>query len=468
MNPCNLKLSLEPLEPRRILAALTVTNNSDLVDGDVSSVSALVASPGPDGISLREAIEATNATPGADEITFDFGHDGPETIVLGGSELHISDDLTINGPGAELLAIDGDGESRVLRVDDGDADGQITAEISEISIVGGNASGEIEVEPGGRNGGGVYSLEDLSLVGAVVQDNVAEVFGGGLFIQHPGSLVLHGGSIVGNKANAGGGVANQGTAVIANSLVADNVSDFAGGGIALQGELTLINSSVINNVLLAESDEVRGGGIEVWHYWWYGELHSTNSIIANNVGGDVWAVEPSEDHAHANFYGMNIMAESALYPSSSRSSISITGPNILNVDPMLDENGIPLPGSPAIDAGEASLAVDSEGNPLKWDARGEGYHRVLGSSVDIGAFEAPGFLPGDSTNDGLVALDDFSIVKNNFGEAAQGHLDGDFNGDGMVDLLDFNLLKANFGEQLMQDQALAAAALFAGLEEDEE
>jgi len=43
---------------------ITVTNASVAVNGDISSVNALVANPGPDGISLPEAVMATNKDPG--------------------------------------------------------------------------------------------------------------------------------------------------------------------------------------------------------------------------------------------------------------------------------------------------------------------------------------------------------------------------------------------------------------------
>ena len=60
---------------------ITVTAASDDSDGNVSSVAALAANPGPDGtISLREAIEAINATPGQHEISFAR----PMTIRVGG------------------------------------------------------------------------------------------------------------------------------------------------------------------------------------------------------------------------------------------------------------------------------------------------------------------------------------------------------------------------------------------------
>lgn len=51
-------------------AELVVSTTSDDVNGDISSPAALVADPGPDGISLREAILATNAAPGTSRITF--------------------------------------------------------------------------------------------------------------------------------------------------------------------------------------------------------------------------------------------------------------------------------------------------------------------------------------------------------------------------------------------------------------
>ncbi len=43
---------------------LVVNTTSDEVNGDVASPGALKANPGPDGISLREAIEAANKVPG--------------------------------------------------------------------------------------------------------------------------------------------------------------------------------------------------------------------------------------------------------------------------------------------------------------------------------------------------------------------------------------------------------------------
>lgn len=47
-----------------------MTANSDATNGDVRTVAGLLANPGPDGISLAEAIQATNSDPGIYTIRF--------------------------------------------------------------------------------------------------------------------------------------------------------------------------------------------------------------------------------------------------------------------------------------------------------------------------------------------------------------------------------------------------------------
>src|SRR2546423_583644 len=40
----------EPLERRRLLAVVTVTNTTDVINGNTNSIAALIAAPGGDGI----------------------------------------------------------------------------------------------------------------------------------------------------------------------------------------------------------------------------------------------------------------------------------------------------------------------------------------------------------------------------------------------------------------------------------
>ena len=52
--------------------SLVVSTNDDVVNGDTSSPCALIANPGPDGISLREALLAANNATGSGTITVTF------------------------------------------------------------------------------------------------------------------------------------------------------------------------------------------------------------------------------------------------------------------------------------------------------------------------------------------------------------------------------------------------------------
>lgn len=55
-------------------------------------------------------------------------------------------------------------------------------------------------------------------------------------------------------------------------------------------------------------------------------------------------------------------------------------------------------------------------------------------------------VPGDINGDGAVDLQDFGILKANFGSGTT-RSEGDFDGDGQVDLFDFGILKENFAKQ---------------------
>ena len=69
------RFNLEPLEPRRVLATLTVTSPSDSGSG-----------------SLREAVDIANASVGHDTIVFDVAL-GTHEIRLNSSEITITDAL---------------------------------------------------------------------------------------------------------------------------------------------------------------------------------------------------------------------------------------------------------------------------------------------------------------------------------------------------------------------------------------
>jgi len=240
-SPRTRSLRYEPLEDRRMLAVITVTTDQDIVDFN-------------DGVtSLREAIFAANTVPGHHEIVFDFGHDGPATILLTLGELQITDDLTITGPGASLLTIDASGNdptpdekngdgSRVFHVIGGSAIQFVSVELVGLRLTGGDSPGA---------GGAIYSsFTNLSLTDSVVEENSAAAAGGGVFVINGNNPFpqpdLHG-------------------VVLNRTTVANNLSAQYGGGIAVQGRaLTVFDSTIQNNTVSALGvGALSGGGIHV-------------------------------------------------------------------------------------------------------------------------------------------------------------------------------------------------------------
>lgn len=127
------------------------------------------------------------------------------------------------------------------------------------------------------------------------------------------------------------------------------------------------------------------------------------------------------------------------------------------IDPLLGplaDNGGPsfthalLPGSPAIDAGDAG-AVAGVGNTPLFDQRGSEFSRVAGGRIDIGAFEVQNAtLVADGNGDGWVDGLDYLLWAANYGTSPgpDGDVsDGDYNDDGAVDGLDYLLWASNYG-----------------------
>src|SRR5262249_7920792 len=110
------RLSVERLEDRTVPSTFTVHNLAD-------------SGPG----SLRQAILDANTQPGADLIRFaPAARDG--TIALTTGELTITDDLILDGPGADRLAVSGNDASRVFQIN-----GSIRVTIDGLTISHGRA-----------------------------------------------------------------------------------------------------------------------------------------------------------------------------------------------------------------------------------------------------------------------------------------------------------------------------------------
>jgi hypothetical protein len=157
--------------------------------------------------------------------TITFAPNVTGTIDLTSGELLINKSLTINGPGANLLAIrrssaGGTPTFRILNI----ASADVTAALSGLTIASGNTSG---------NGGGVANVGTLTITDSSISANVSGGggSGGGGGIHNTGTLSVVGSTISGNQASGyGGGICNAGTLNLTNSTISGNSATLTGGG----------------------------------------------------------------------------------------------------------------------------------------------------------------------------------------------------------------------------------------------
>lgn len=377
--------------------------------------------------SLRQAI--IDATDGD---TIDFNLAGcPCTIQPISAGYEINESLNILGPGADRLAIRGDmiadvNRRLIFNIFSG------TVMIDGLTITAGRGLGS----------GGISSAGNLTITDSVVSDNLSG-FGGGII--NSGTLTVERCAIAGNSGTANGGVANFGTATIVNTTISGN-STLQGGGIYSSGTLTVTNSTITNNH--AGTNIVLGGsGINIAG----GTATVNNTIIAANYR--------SNDGTQDDILGTITVANNDLVGNAAfaggvthgvnGSIVGNGGVGIINIASVIEttlaNNGGPtqthalVAGSPARDAGNNALAINGDNMPLINDQRGTGFPRIVGGTVDIGAYELP--LP-DSDGDGVPDANDNCVSTPNpdqldtDGDGAGNACDADDDNDGVADGVD--------------------------------
>ncbi|MBD2488826.1 choice-of-anchor Q domain-containing protein [Aulosira sp. FACHB-615] len=226
--------------------------------------------------SLQQAVLNANASAGKDLIRFTgglFTDNIADTISLGGSSLFITDDLSIDGRGSNLLTVSGNYNfaqdnniSRVFEIANG-----ITVDIEGLTIANGYATDT-------RGGGGVYNAGNLTLRNVAVSNNFSGGQdssgnnGGGIYNSNSGILRLNNSTVTANYAGQvdaediedifyagdGGGIYNAGVVTLNNSAINDNSAGYYndsyfpdnlgnGAGIYNTGTLTANNSTINNN-----------------------------------------------------------------------------------------------------------------------------------------------------------------------------------------------------------------------------
>ncbi len=275
--------------------------------------------------SLREAIvDDADSRP----VTFAPALVGM-TITLS-SPLVIQSDLTIDGSAAPGLIVSGGGITGVITVA---RSAQVT--LRDLSVENGN---NVKGGPGGIFNGGTLTLDSVT--------------------------VAHN-----RTSDSGGGIENLGTLTIIDSTIADNTatSAFGGGGIASLGKLTLLDSTISGNLAFT------GGGLYV--------TDGTTTLRDTIVAGNRVTVADPDIVGAVNSLGHNLVGY------TNGDVTGLVASDLTGVDPVLGPlaaNGGPtftlalLPGSPAIDGGDATGAPS-------FDQRG--LPRIVNGAIDIGAYE---------------------------------------------------------------------------------
>jgi fibronectin-binding autotransporter adhesin len=186
------------------------------------------------------------------------------TITLTSGELLVDKSVTIRGPGATKLIVNGTAASRVFHIAPA-----TSVAISGLTIANGHASDDAGSFPANA-GGGIYSDHArLTVSDCTVSGNAAR-YGGGIFSNNEsgdGSLSVVTCTASGNSARFGGGIYNDGEGGSANltlnrSVVNDNTADFGGAGIYNDGEANGIATLVlVTTALKNNSAGIVGGAI---------------------------------------------------------------------------------------------------------------------------------------------------------------------------------------------------------------
>lgn len=311
------------------IPSLTVTSTSDTIskiDGQTSLREALAYAATLTG---AQTVDFSDTTTGG-SVNF---HDAvPDTILLGGTELEVIGNVTIDGPGADLLKIDGNAASRVFLLSGVDPAIEITFRSLTVANGASTTGAGVRVRDGilnvencafednvaTDNGGAIDSdAVTLNLIDSVFLNNEAEE-GGAASIDSDGagrrchfegnrsvedggavsfsatSFVFSESTFIANEAtDEGGAIDNNGNdLLLVNCTLSGNTAGTAGGGINNQDGLTLVNCTVVGN--RADADGVEqsvgtpdegfgGGGIRTDDD--RGIVTLFNTIVAGNRRG---------------------------------------------------------------------------------------------------------------------------------------------------------------------------------------
>lgn len=324
--------------------------------------------------SLRNAIADAPA-----DSTIEFATNlSGGTITLGGTQLSIDKDLTIDASSLPNgITIDANYASRIIEISSGR-----TVTLSRLTIINGRASG----------GGGILNYGILTINNCTLWENAATTGdGGGGIYNNSGTLILNNSTLYSNTAGDGAGIWNNNNGFVTlNSctLYGNQALLFYGSATNYGGGIWNEGSTVtLNHCTLSGNRAVGGGGI----YNDSGVLNLKNSIVADNTlsgfgfGPDIY----QSLTVFNSFTGVNFIGDTS--GAGTLSGNYLTGDPELG--PLINSGGptftmSPYPGSPVIDPSggdlTSSFMTDQRGLPRVVDGDASGGPAV----VDIGAVES--------------------------------------------------------------------------------
>lgn len=213
--------------------------------------------------SIHDAVAASNASGGPDQILFDFDFSAPEDILLGSAIPEIEGEVAITGPGSDQLEIDGDDTFQILLV------AAVTGDLTLSGVTLDN--GFLVTDVYGSTGGGAIRIGGL---GSAKLDDVAvtrssAANGGAILVSALGALEVSDSRFANNEVDyqygLGGAISASSqteVTVESSSFEANSVDEGSGGAISAAGDLTIRDSSFTGNSggVYTSGSAVRGQG----------------------------------------------------------------------------------------------------------------------------------------------------------------------------------------------------------------
>jgi parallel beta-helix repeat protein len=288
--------------------------------------------------------------------------------------------------------------------------GRERSTLDGFTITGGNAT----------NGGGVYLYSCTPTIAHnTIRANTAAALGGGLYSYGSPPVIVNNAFLDNSAGTTGGGLWVYGVpATIANNLIAGNSAPSQGGGFHLYASASTVagnlitgntgdglyvigsSATIVNNTITGNS----GMGLYTGGF----SPSITNTIVAFNASGVSRAGSATFTlRANCVFGNATYDYSGIADPTGTAGNISANPLFVQNPDPNTPGSIGDLhlqPGSPCINTGN---------NADVWGTTDlDGFARLVGPAVDMGAYEFGAAFYGDLDHDGDIDAADLALCAN--------------------------------------------------------